>query len=229
MLSDLSARHALVAALVVAGLIAAIAVGFGGGGSPAARAEGDDASSTTTSAAGATDATSTTLADITTQTYFDPDELAPDERGPDGIRVLRGDRVPVQVGVPGLTGLRDGDAVRLHIEPDDGELLYSVDVRLCVPNIEITSDAVLSPELSGRCLLEPLTPNSDSVVRQRSASPDGPTDVTFRVGVGTGSWTRVDGQPASITCGPGHPCSLVVKFQIPYGYGYRVYPVTFAA
>jgi hypothetical protein len=52
-------------------------------------------------------------------------------------------------------------------------------------------------------------------------------DLKFRVGEGTSTYKTQDGDPVSITCGHGHPCTLAVKFQIPNGYGFRTYPLEY--
>ena len=54
------------------------------------------------------------------------------------------------------------------------------------------------------------------------------TDLSFRVGGGTDTFARQDGAAASITCDAAHPCQLSVKVQIPYGFGFRTFPLTFA-
>ena len=50
----------------------------------------------------------------------------------------------------------------------------------------------------------------------------------FRVGVGTSTFTTENLQHVSITCGPGHPCQLVVRLQYPHGFGFKAFPITYA-
>lgn len=147
---------------------------------------------------------------------------------PPSVLMLHGGDVPVEVEISPTRNLGDGDTVHLEVTPRGGTQIYGAEARLCRDDAVIEFDADRWPEVKGLCIPEPLSAASDALVEAAASPPYEMAALDFRVGVGSRSWTLDSGEATTLTCGPSNPCSLVVKFQIPNGYGFRSYPVTFA-
>ncbi|MGH9268594.1 MAG: hypothetical protein ACRD0D_10515 [Acidimicrobiales bacterium] len=62
----------------------------------------------------------------------------------------------------------------------------------------------------------------------RGAPPFASAEGQFRAGVGTDQFRLRDGSDGSVTCGPGHPCQVVLKVQYPGGFGFTMVPIDYA-
>jgi hypothetical protein len=72
-----------------------------------------------------------------------------------------------------------------------------------------------------------LSASSDAFVEQGGSDPFSSLDLHFRVGTGTSSYQMQDGSGVSITCGSGHPCTIVVRLEIPNGFGFQSFDLSF--
>lgn len=135
--------------------------------------------------------------------------------------------IPLTVTVSSTANLVDGQAVKIHVTPNAGSDVYGVEVFVCAANTTFTLDADIRPSLTGKCITKRLSPTSLDYLNQAVPAPYQSADVSFPVGVGSDQYTTQRGQNVTITCGPGHPCQLVLKLQFPKGYGFRAYPLTF--
>lgn len=135
--------------------------------------------------------------------------------------------LPVAVTVSSLSGLRDGQEVKVHAVPTGGSQVFGVEARICAAGRTIDFDADFKPTQTGNCIVRPLSSGSDHHVTVAAAPPYQAVDVAFRVGVGTSTYTTQSGDPVAITCGPGNPCQLVLKLQIPNGFGFQSYPLNY--
>lgn len=135
--------------------------------------------------------------------------------------------IPLQVAVTGNTGLHDGDPVSVHVEPKDGSVVYGFEAIMCAGNAQFSVDADIRPTYTGKCITNPLSPSSQKYMAVKADPPFKVAEATFKVGVGTNTYSTRDGDPVAITCGPGHPCQLVLKLQYPNGFGFAAYPLTF--
>lgn len=136
--------------------------------------------------------------------------------------------LPVRLTVSNTEGLRDGETVTIHAQADSGSSVYALEARLCAGDSPATYDADLYPTVTGNCIVNPLSATSDDHLVVAGAAPYQAVDLNFRVGVGSDSFKKQDGSNASITCGPDNPCQISLKVQIPNGFGFRTYPLTFA-
>ncbi len=136
--------------------------------------------------------------------------------------------IPLKVAVSGTTNLHDGQVVTVTVTADPGSAFYGLDARLCAGSPAITTFYDYTPDPAGNCILHPLSSNSDAYLEVPVASPYKTGTLTFRVGVGTDHFTTENLDKVAITCGPAHPCQLVVRLQYPNGFGFRSFPVTFA-
>lgn len=139
----------------------------------------------------------------------------------------RGRPLPLDVAVSNTSNLRDGSEVSLHVVPKAGSVIYGFEAFLCEGGTTFAGDSDIRPTLAGKCVSKPLSPDSDDYKEVPAAPPYQAADSTFRVGVGTDTYTMRDGKPVTITCGPGHPCQLVLKLQYPNDFGFAAYPLTF--
>ena len=137
--------------------------------------------------------------------------------------------IPLKVSVSATSGLHDGQVVTVTVTADKGSAFYGMDARLCAgdrrPSPPSTTTRPIRPATAsctpvGRLGRLPGGPGR-SALPDRDAAPSGwvwaPSTFT------TENLTKV-----AITCGPGHPCQLVVRLQYPHGFGFKAFPLTFA-
>ena len=208
------------AAVVVLVVVVALVIG-GGSGSKGS----SSASATTSSASGSSSAhpgstSSSGPAPTTTAT------TSPSSQHPATTTTTQ--PIPLQVTVSKTTGLHDGQAVTVTVTADAGSAFYGMDARLCAASPAITNFYDYTPDPAGNCILHPLSADSDAYLEVPVPAPNKTGTLTFHVGVGTSQFKTENLTQASITCGPGHPCQLVVRLQYPKGFGFRSFPVTFA-
>jgi hypothetical protein len=126
---------------------------------------------------------------------------------------VSGNAGPITVTVNPTSGVGDGTSVAIHAEAPDGVLIYSLKAHLCRPGRPITSHYDWS--FSGlRC---PGVAVGNGDVEQGSSYGDGTqsADVpSFKVGEGAINFVNVVGHQATIDCGPGKPCDVVVDVEI---------------
>jgi len=135
--------------------------------------------------------------------------------------------IPLNIQASSTSGLTDGQAVTFHITPTPGANVYGAEAFLCAPDTNYTLDADIRPSLSGKCVTKRLSPNSLDYLNKAVGPPYQALDLSFPVGVGSDSFTTQDGRSITITCGPGHPCTLVLKLQFSHGFGFKAYPLTY--
>lgn len=136
--------------------------------------------------------------------------------------------LPLNVQVSSTENLRDGDEVTVHVTPTDGSNIYGLEAFICKPDATYLLDADIRPTQTGKCITRPLSAASGDYVKVAAAAPYQVADLTIKVGVGTDTYTTSNGQTVTITCGPGDPCTLVLKLQVPDTFGFQAYPLTFA-
>jgi hypothetical protein len=212
-----------VALLAVIGLVALLSSrDTGSAGAPAA-----GESVTTSPAAAATppanSAPSTTVAEGGDEPAEDPNaELA---TGLPGATVDLPVDVTVTTGPVGSDGLA---TTSVHITADAGSQVFGAEARLCPADASVTQDADFRPTQTGRCVLHPLRAGADDHLEVAGAAPYQEVDLTFRTGSGTDTYLTQDGTSVTVTCDAAHPCSLVLKVQVPNTYGFAAYPIPFA-
>jgi hypothetical protein len=135
--------------------------------------------------------------------------------------------LPLDVTIDRKSGLSDGDTVTVHVAAKSGSKIYGADARLCSGDAVIDNSADYAPTQGGQCIAAPLSSGSDAYVEQPGAEPYQSLDLAFRVGTGTSTYQMQDGSPVSITCGPGHGCTLVVRLQVPNGFGFESFDLAF--
>ena len=191
--------------------------------------------SSTSSSASGTDPTATSAATEPGPTGTDPiapeattDPNAPDPNAPDFVPpTTQPPVIPLQVKVSSTSGLTDGQAVTIHVTPDSGSNVYGAEAFLCAPDATFTLDADIRPSIAGKCVTKRLSPNSLDYLNKAVGPPYQSLDMSFPVGVGSDRYTTQDGRDVTITCGPGHPCTLVLKLQFSHGFGFKTFPVTY--
>jgi hypothetical protein len=135
--------------------------------------------------------------------------------------------VPLDVQVSSTDRMVDGQEVRIHISPQSGFSAYGAEAFLCKADATYLLDADIRPTQTGKCISTTLSVGSNDYVKVAAAPPYAGFDLAFKVGVGTDTYTMSNGQPVSVTCGPGHPCQLVLKLQFTNAFGFQAYPVTY--
>jgi hypothetical protein len=136
--------------------------------------------------------------------------------------------LPVEATVIGTTGLHAGDEVTVTVTADDGSKVYAVEMRQCEAGAVIHNDGDMRPSVAGKCAQGAISPGADAYKIVPSEGDRTAVTATYRVGVGSNTFQREDGSMDTVTCDHDHPCVLAVKYQIPDGFGFRTYPLTFA-
>ena len=192
---------------------------------------GSEASPTTTATGTADPATTAVVAGPTTTSGVATTSTEPSPSGPPTPTTHNPMEaytdLPLGINIPSTSGMTDGQKVSIHVQANDGSKIFGLEARLCAGMADVQNSADYLPTQGGMCSAHPLSANSDSRLEVASEPPHQSVDVDFRVGVGTDSYTEGDGTPITITCGPGHPCKLVLKLQVPGGFGFRSYDVTY--
>jgi len=140
--------------------------------------------------------------------------------------VYGADHIPLTVSVPPLSGVHDGQEIPIKVLSQPGSSAYGFDAFLCKGGTSYTTDADVRPTETGKCVSKPLSANSDRYKEVAAAPPYQRVEGSFRVGVGTDTFKSMVGD-ATVTCGPGNPCTLVLKVQFPNGYGFLQYPIVY--
>lgn len=135
--------------------------------------------------------------------------------------------IPLDVALSSTDGLEDGDALQIHVTPEDKSEVFGFQAFLCRGDVKVAVDAEARPTNYGWCADKPLSASSDSLVEVAAVPPYKVADGEFRVGTGSTTFQKRDGSDATVTCDHDHPCQLVLKLQFPYGYGLRSFPLTF--
>lgn len=136
--------------------------------------------------------------------------------------------LPLQATVTNLSGLRAGDQVKIAVKAEAGSVIYAVEMRMCKADTVIRNDGDMLPTVSGSCAAHPLSPGASGFLKVPAAPPYQEMVAAYTVGVGTDTFPLDEGGTGSVTCDRNHPCVLAVKYQIPNGFGFRTYPLTFA-
>ena len=144
-----------------------------------------------------------------------------------GTGTLAPKTLPVVVSVSSTKNLTDGQLIAIHVQPAGKSLIYGFEARLCAPKAVFQVEYDFYPTQTGNCVNAALSPGTDYHGVVQAKAPYLSADLTFRVGEGTNTYTDVDGKKVTITCGHGHPCQLVLLLQVPYGFGFQTYPLSF--
>ena len=145
-----------------------------------------------------------------------------------------GDTIPptpqVQVSMSSTQNLHDGDPITIRVTPTpgSGSKIYGFDARVCVKDAPIKNMYDYFPTVSGLCAVDPLSPSSDAHIQVAGTPPYEAVDMTFRAGTGSNSFTTDRDTGATVRCDSGHPCDLVLWIQVPYGFLFEHFPLTFA-
>jgi len=145
-----------------------------------------------------------------------------------GVAAPKADQpIPLAVALSSTSGLSDGQVVSIKVTPDGGSQVYGLEVFVCAPNETFTQDADVRSTQSGKCISKRISAKGDDYKFVKVGPPYREANVTFRVPVGSDTFLTDEGRPVTITCGPGHPCQLVMKLQYPDGFGFRAYPLSY--
>lgn len=151
----------------------------------------------------------------------------PDPGTADAPPATQGQAIPADVTVVGTTGLVDGSEVKVKVVAHADSQVFGYEAFLCMSGATFDIDSDIRPTRTGKCLSKPLSAGSDRYQEVRGAPPYAVAESTFRAGVGTDTYSMGDGRQITITCGPGHPCQLVLKIQYPDGFGFRAYDLKY--
>ena len=136
--------------------------------------------------------------------------------------------LPIEPTVQHTTGLHAGDEVTISVKADKGSQIFAVEMRMCRAGSVISNGGDWLPTVTGQCASKGLSPGTDGYKVVSGAPPFSEVTAGYKVGTGTDTYKMDDGTTSSVTCDSSHPCVLAVKYQIPNGFGFRTYPLTFS-
>ena len=214
-------RNLLIGAVVAVVILVVFVVVLAGSGSSKPKASGTLASTTSTTTDSS--ATPSTRPGRSTSTTRKGDDSS-------GFPTTTAPATPIPLDVTASSGLNmhDGQVMTVTVVAKPGSDFYGLDARLCAGRAAIENFYDFSPDPAGNCILRPLSKDSDAHLELPVGPPYHTGTLHFRVGVGTSQFETEDLTNASITCGPGHPCQLVVRLQYPNGFGFKAFPITYA-
>ena len=106
-----------------------------------------------------------------------------------------------------LAGAGEGSSVNVHVDGGAGTF-FGATARLCKPGMSIVTLSQLNPT-GGNCIPAPFVPGSDDNFLSAPAdSTHTSADFVFRVGSGSQTFQKSNGQSATITCDANNPCAL---------------------
>jgi len=135
---------------------------------------------------------------------------------------------PIDVSVSPTSRLADGQAVTITATAPRGVLIYEIRAHLCIAGKDVTNGYDFG--FQGKRCTNVAVGHSD--VEQSAPFPNGVATGTldaFKVGTGTKRWVNELGFPETITCGPEHPCALVVRVEITDAAMFFTAPLCFGA
>jgi hypothetical protein len=171
----------------------------------------------------ASDPSETAAASTTTTRPVSPDSAIQATVGVPEINL----HPPVQISTSPTSGVTDGTPITVHVAAQPGNAIFSVTAKLCRGDKPVSNTAEFLTS-AGLCAPKPLSANSDNEVQEVSPPPNSNVDLTFRVGVGTATWSTGKGGDATQTCGPGQPCKLVLELEVMNQTAFYPLPITFS-
>lgn len=151
-----------------------------------------------------------------------------DEPGTPAASGPAANSIPLRVTIGETSKLQNGQAVSIKVEPNEGSQVFGFEAHLCRAGVTFRVDADIRPSATGKCASAPLAPGTDSFLEVAASPPYVVAEGAFKVGIGSNSFEKRDGQSDTIVCGPADPCQLALKLQYPNGFGFVAYPLTFA-
>jgi len=209
-------RKLATVAVVLIGLVALVAVLSSSGGNGSSGASAADRSASSTGGAGSGGTTSGGSSGSSSK------------GGGSTTTTLTNTQLPVAATVTGNKGLKSGDTVTITVKADKGSNIFAVEMRMCRADAVLHADGDELPTVTGQCISKELAPKTDGFKIVESDGSRTELTATYVVGTGTDTYRMDDGTEAHVTCDASHPCVLWVKYQIPNGFGFRTYPLTFS-
>jgi hypothetical protein len=120
---------------------------------------------------------------------------------------------PIAVAVTPDARLVDGQSLHITADAPSGVVIYEIRAHLCLagPNVRSNFDFGFQGQRCSNVAV------GHGDFEQSVSYPSGVSSGslnTFKVGVGTARWVDELGYPGTISCGPGHPCDVIVRIQI---------------
>lgn len=151
------------------------------------------------------------------------------DRGLEGTGTLPPPELPITVRLSATTDLVDGQPISISVTPKDGfpTEVYGFEARFCKADATFSGLYDFFPTVSAKCIDAPVSASSDAYLEVRGSQPYQIAEGTIRAGVGSNAFTTEDDKGVRITCDGDHPCKLVLMVQVPYGYGFQEFPLTY--
>lgn len=135
--------------------------------------------------------------------------------------------LPVTVRMSTTEGVVDGQPVMIRVEANEHSEMYGFEARICRADVTFRGLYDFFPTVAGTCAAEPLSPRSDAYLRVQGEFPYQAAEGTIRIGSGSNTFTLEDDRRVTVTCDREHPCKLVLMIQVPYGFGFQEFPISY--
>jgi len=142
---------------------------------------------------------------------------------------VTGNAGPVRITAEPTSRVADGQAVSIHAQAPSGIAIYELRAHLCSAGPPITTNWAFGFQGGRRCANVALGHGDTEKI---AAFPAGTTSAilsTFHVGVGSAHWVDDLGYDQIISCGPAHPCDLVVRAEITNDVVFATLPLCYGA
>jgi hypothetical protein len=166
---------------------------------------------------------------VVTPAAGSPYALTDNERGIEGTGTLPPPELPVTVRMSSTSDLVDGQPISISITPKEGfpSEVYGFEARFCKADATFRGLYDFFPTVASKCINAPVSSNSDAYLEVRGSQPYQLAEGTIRAGIGSDAFTTEDDKGVQITCDQSHPCKLVLMIQVPYGFGFQEFPLTY--
>ena len=133
-----------------------------------------------------------------------------------------------------IPGLHDGDTLNIHVDAQSPpnpvtSSIFGVDARVCAGGASINNLFDFSPTQGGKCVLDALSPGSDTHTSTSTAPPSLTADLSFVVGIGSDTYETQSANTVTITCDSTHPCELALALAVPGAADYQTFALNYAS
>lgn len=135
--------------------------------------------------------------------------------------------LPVTVRMSSTSDLVDGQPVAIRVEAKNGSKMYGFEARICRADATFRGLYDFFPTVAGTCAAEPLSAGSDAYLRVQGQEPYESAEGVIRIGMGSNTFMLEDDRPATVSCDRSNLCKLVLMIQVPYGFGFQEYPLSY--
>ncbi len=150
------------------------------------------------------------------------------ERGQQATGTVPPPTLPVKVSMTSTKNLVDGQPVGIRIEANPDSEIYGFEARICTQDSTFRGLYDFFPTVTGTCAATALSPTSSEYLRVEGQAPYDVAEGSMPIGLGASTFTTEDDRQVTVRCDKNNPCKLVLMIQVPYGFGFQEFPLSYA-